>query len=219
MTKIKAAIIYYSSTGANYQLAQWAAEGAGQAGAETRIRKVAELAPENAIAENAAWKKHADATRNVEEAALHDLEWADVIIFSAPTRYGNLPAQMKQFLDSTGPLWASGKLANKVVTAMSSAMNVHGGQEATILNLYTTMYHWGALVVTPGYTNPVLYSTGGNPYGTSVSVDDKGNMKENVKEAVLHQARRAVTVALWIRKGSTNNESVNEDQYQELAQV
>jgi NAD(P)H dehydrogenase (quinone) len=219
MNKIKAAIIYYSSTGANYQLAQWAAEGAGQAGAEARIRKVAELAPDTAVAENPAWKKHADATKNVEVATLQDLEWADVIIFSAPTRYGNLPAQMKQFLDSTGPLWSAGKLANKVVTGMSSAMNVHGGQEATILNLYTTMYHWGALVVTPGYTNPVLFSAGGNPYGTSVSVDDKGNLKENVKEAVLYQAKRAVTVALWIKKGSTNNESVNEDQYKEMAQV
>lgn len=219
MDKIKAAIIYYSSTGANYQLAQWAAEGAGQAGAETRIRKVAELAPESAIATNAAWKKHADATRNIETAELHDLEWADVLIFSAPTRYGNLPAQMKQFLDSAGSLWISGKLVNKVVTAMSSAQNVHGGQEATILNLYTTMYHWGAIVVTPGYTNPVLYTTGGNPYGASVTVDDTGNMKENVKEAVLHQARRAVTVALWIKNGSTNHEAVGEDQYKELAQV
>lgn len=212
MEKIKAAVIYYSSTGANYQLAQWAIEGAEQAGAETRIRKVQELAPEKAIAANAAWQKHVQETREVTTASLEDLEWADVIIFSAPTRYGNLPAQMKQFLDLTGPLWAQGKLANKVVTAMSSAQNVHGGQEATILSLYTTMYHWGAIVVTPGYTNPILYSTGGNPYGASVTVDDKGNMKENVKEAVTYQAKRAVTVGLWLKKGSRNNELVREEE-------
>lgn len=213
MEKIKAAIIYYSSTGVNYKLAQWAAEGAEQAGAETRVRKVRELAPQEAIAANTAWKKHATETQHIAEVTFDDLEWADVYIFSIPTRYGNLPSQMKQFLDSTGPLWAEGKLANKVVTGMASALNLHGGQEATILNLYTTMYHWGAIVVTPGYTNPVLFSTGGNPYGTSVTVDDRGNMKEDVKEAVLHQAKRAVTIAMWIQKGSRNNESVNEEKY------
>lgn len=212
MDKIKAVVIYYSATGTNYQLAQWAVEGAEQAGAETRIRKVQELAAEKAIASNPSWKKHLQETQNVATASLEDLEWADLIIFSAPTRYGNLPAQMKQFLDLTGPLWAQGKLANKIVTAMSSAQNVHGGQEATILSLYTTMYHWGAIVVTPGYTNPVLFSTGGNPYGASVTVDDKGNMKEDVKEAVLHQAKRAAAVALWLKKGSRNNEPLAEEE-------
>ncbi|HEY0743112.1 MAG TPA: NAD(P)H:quinone oxidoreductase [Chryseosolibacter sp.] len=211
MDKIKTLIIYYSSTGANYQLAQWAAESANEVGSESRVRKVQELAPESAIAANPAWKKHSDGTKNIETATLKDLEWADVIVFSAPTRYGNLPAQMKQFLDSTGPLWAQGKLANKIVTAMSSAMNIHGGQEATILSLYTTMFHWGALVVAPGYTDPVLFTTGGNPYGASATVDDKGNMKEDIKPAVVHQVKRAISVALWIKKGSTNNESVNEE--------
>lgn len=215
MQKIKAAIIYYSSTGANHQLAHWATEGAEQAGAETRFRKVSELAPEQAIAANPAWKKHAGETKDIQTVTLEDLEWADVLIFSAPTRYGNLPAQLKQFLDSTGPLWNEGKLANKVVTAMSSAMNPHGGQEATILNLYTTMFHWGAIVVTPGYTDPVYFSAGGNPYGTSVSVDDKGNLKEDVKNAVIQQAKRAVTVAMWIQKGSRNGESVNENEYRD----
>jgi NAD(P)H dehydrogenase (quinone) len=211
MDKIKTLIVYYSSTGANYQLAKWADEGANELGSETRIRKVEELAPASAIASNAAWKKHSEATINVAIANLKDLEWADVIVFSAPTRYGNLPAQMKQFLDSTGPLWSQGKLANKVVTAMSSAMNVHGGQEATILSLYTTMYHWGALVVTPGYTDPVLFKTGGNPYGASVTVDDKGTLKEDVKPAVIHQVKRTITIAMWIKKGSTNNEHVDEN--------
>jgi NAD(P)H dehydrogenase (quinone) len=215
MQKIKAAIIFYSSTGANYQLAQWASEGAEQAGAESRIRKVKELAPDSAINSNPAWKKHHEESQRLDIASVEDLEWADVIIFSAPTRFGNVPAQMKQFLDLAGPLWAEGKLANKIVTAMSSAENPHGGQEATILSFYTTMYHWGAIVVTPGYTDPVLFQAGGNPYGTSVSVDKKGKMKEDVKQAVLHQAKRAVNVALWLKKGSTNNESVNEDEYKD----
>lgn len=210
MDKIKTLIVYYSSTGANFQLAKWADESAGQVGSDTRLRKVQELAPQSAIASNPAWKKHVDATKDIAVAELKDLEWADVIVFSAPTRYGTLPAQMKQFLDSTGQLWSQGKLANKVVTAMSSAMNVHGGQEATILSLYTTMYHWGALVVAPGYTDPVLFKTGGNPYGASATVDDKGNIKEDIRPAVEHQVKRAITIAMWIKKGSTNNESVDE---------
>jgi NAD(P)H dehydrogenase (quinone) len=209
--KIKTLVVYYSATGANYQMAQWAEEASNNTGAETRLRKVNELAPESAINQNEAWKKLVGKTKHVLAATLDDLEWADVIIFSAPTRFGNLPSQMKQFLDSTGPLWSQGKLANKIVTAMSSAMNSHGGQEATILSLYTTMFHWGAIVVTPGYTDQVVAAAGGNPYGTSVTVSQNGEMKEEVKQAVLHQTKRAVMVALWLKKGSHNNESVNED--------
>lgn len=98
---------------------------------------------------------------------------------------------------------------------MSSAKNVHGGQEATILHFYTTMYHWGAIVVAPGYTNPVTSSAGGNPYGASVSVDENGKMSHDVREAVLHQARRAVTVGMWIKKGSSNGESLKDDRLHE----
>jgi NAD(P)H dehydrogenase (quinone) len=213
MQKIKTLIVYYSATGTNYQLAQWAEEGSTQVGSETRLRKVNELAPESAINQNENWKKHVAKTQHVSVATLEDLEWADAIIFSAPTRYGNLPAQIKQFIDSTGPLWKQGKLANKIVTGMSSAMNPHGGQEATILNLYTTMFHWGAIVVTPGYTDQSINAAGGNPYGTSVTVPKPGEMKEDVKQAVLHQTKRALMVALWLKKGSHNNESVNEDQF------
>jgi NAD(P)H dehydrogenase (quinone) len=209
MHKIKVAIIYYSSTGTNYQLAQWAAEGAEQQGAEVKIVKVKELAPVEAINTNPAWKAHLEATAKVPEASMEDLEWADVYVFSTPTRYGNLPAQMKQFLDATGQLWQAGKLANKIATGMSSAINPHGGQEETILALYTTMYHWGCIVVAPGYTNKVLYAAGGNPYGTSVAVDTKGKMQTDVQDAVRYQAQRAVTVAQWIKKGSSENEKDN----------
>jgi NAD(P)H dehydrogenase (quinone) len=112
-----------------------------------------------------------------------------------------MAAQMRQFLDTTGGLWFQGKLANKVVSAMSSAQNPHGGQEATILSLYTNMYHWGAIVAAPGYTDPVTFGAGGNPYGTSVTVDPEGKMVEDVKEAVKYQAKRTVTVAQWVKEG------------------
>lgn len=202
MANVKLAVIYYSSTGTNHQLAKWAEEGAKEAGAEVKVLKVPELAPRSAIESNSLWKAHADATEDVPEAKSEDLEWADAIIFRVPTRFGNVASQMKQFLDLQGGLWAQGKLANKVVSAMSSAQNPHGGQEATILALYTTMYHWGAIVAAPGYTDPVLYGAGGNPYGTSVSVDQDGNMVEDVKDAVKYQAKRTVTVAEWVKKGS-----------------
>ncbi|RST77450.1 NAD(P)H:quinone oxidoreductase [Siminovitchia acidinfaciens] len=202
MANVKLAVIYYSSTGTNHQLAKWAEEGAKEAGAEVRVLKVPELAPQSAIESNPLWKAHVEKTKNVPEAKSEDLEWADAIIFSVPTRFGNPASQMKQFLDLQGGLWAKGKLANKVVSAMTSAQNPHGGQEATILSLYTTMYHWGAIVAAPGYTDPVLFGAGGNPYGTSVSVDQDGNMVEDVKDAVNYQAKRTVTVAEWVKNGS-----------------
>jgi len=201
MEKIKLAIIYYSATGANYKLAQWAAEAAREAGADVRVVKAAELAPDAAIAANPAWKANYEATKDVPEASLDDLEWADAYIFSVPTRYGNAPAQIKQFIDTTGGLWYYGKLSNKVVSAMATAQNPHGGQEATILSLYYTMMHWGAIIAAPGYTDASLFAAGGNPYGVSATVDSDGNIKEDVKDAVMYQAKRTVTFAQWLKAG------------------
>ncbi|WP_102274828.1 NAD(P)H:quinone oxidoreductase [Cytobacillus massiliigabonensis] len=202
MTNVKLAIIYYSSGGTNHQLAKWAEEGAKEAGADVKVVKIPETAPQAAIESNPAWKAHSEATKDVQEATLNDLEWADAIIFSVPTRFGNIASQVQAFIDTTGGLWFHGKLANKVVSAMSSAQNPHGGQEATILSLYTTMYHWGAIVAAPGFTDPVTFAAGGNPYGTSVTVGQDGKMIEDVQAAVKHQAKRTVTVAEWVKKGN-----------------
>lgn len=205
MEDLKVAVIYYSSTGTNYQLARWAEDAAKEAGAkEVRVRKVKELAPKEAIKANKDWEKHLEETKDVQEASMDDLEWADAYIFSAPTRYGNLPSQMKQFLDSTGGLWFSGKLANKVVSGMTSAQNVHGGQEATLLSLYKTMHHWGAIVAAPGYTDEAIFSAGGNPYGVSVTAG-KDNLNQQIKAAVTHQVKRTLQLAKWIQAGSTSS--------------
>lgn len=109
---------------------------------------------------------------------------------------------MKQFLDILGGIWAEGKMANKVASAMTSAQNPHDGQEATILALYASMMHWGAIIVPPGYTDQTIFAAGGNLYGASVSVDQEGNLAEDVQAAVKHQAKRTVTVAEWVKKGS-----------------
>ncbi|NLK43389.1 MAG: NAD(P)H:quinone oxidoreductase [Tissierellia bacterium] len=201
MEKVKLAVIYYSATGINYQLAKMAEEGGIEAGAEVRVLKVPELIPEEVINNNPGMKANADATKDVPVATGEDLVWADAIIFSVPTRFGNLASQMKNFIDMQGGLWAEGKLMNKVVSAMSSAQNPHGGQEATIKALYTSMMHWGAIIVAPGYTDPSIFAAGGNPYGTSVTQGQDGRMVEDVKDAVKHQAKRTVEVARWIKMG------------------
>jgi len=195
MANVKLSIIYYSSTGTNYQMARWAEEAAKEAGAEVRLVKAAELAPMAAIESNPAWKSHVEETKDIPEASADDIEWADAIIFSMPTRFGNMPSQMKQFIDTQGGLWGAGKTVNKVVSAMSSAGNPHGGQEATILSLYTAMAHWGAIIVPPGYTDDALYGAGGNPYGTSVTQGQDGKMVEDVQAAVKHQAKRTIDIA------------------------
>ncbi|TRZ38142.1 NAD(P)H:quinone oxidoreductase [Niallia circulans] len=202
---VKLAIVYYSSTGTNYQLAQWAAEGAQESGADVTIYRVEETAPQSAIEGNPAWKAHVEETKDLPVITSDAIVDADAIIFSTPTRFGNVASQMKQFLDTTGGIWAQGKTVNKVVSAMTSAQNPHGGQEATILSLYTTMYHWGAIVVTPGYTDESLYAAGGNPYGTSVSVNQNNEIvggKDVYKKAAQYQAKRVVTVAEWVKKGN-----------------
>ncbi|MBO0587235.1 NAD(P)H:quinone oxidoreductase [Sporosarcina sp. E16_8] len=202
MTKTKTAIVYYSSGGTNYQLAQWAAEAAEAAGSEVRLMKVAETAPQAAIDSSPGWKANAEATKDVPVATGEDLEWADAIIFSVPTRFGNVPGQIQSFFDTLGGFWFQGKLANKAVSAMSSAQNPHGGQEATILSLYTTMYHWGAVVAAPGYTDAVTFAAGGNPYGTSVTVGQDGKIADDegvIKAAVAHQAGRTVKVGAALK--------------------
>lgn len=190
------AIIYYSSTGTNYKMAKWAVEGAKQAGAsDVRLLKLPETAPEGAIDSNPAWRAHVDATKDIPTVTLEDLEWADAIIWSVPTRFGNVPSQFQNFIDTTGGLWFQGKLANKVVSAMASAGNANGGQEVTVHSIYTTMYHWGAIVTAPGFVDQSAYAAGGNPYGTSATVSQEGEIVEQVEEAVKAQARRTTEVA------------------------
>lgn len=200
MSKVNLAVVYYSMGGTNVQLAKWAGEAAEESGADVRILKVPELAAQSVIDGNPAWKATVENTKDIPEVSADDIEWADAIIFSTPTRFGVMASQMKQFLDTQGGLWATGKTVNKVVSAMSSAQNPHGGQEATILSLYTAMMHWGAIIAAPGYSDESIFAAGGNPYGTSVTVGENG-MVEDVEAAVKHQAKRTIQVAAWVKAG------------------
>lgn len=197
----KVAIIYYSATGTTYELAKAIEVGAQQAGAETKLLKVKELAPEEAIKSNQGWANHFEAVREEPEAQLADLEWADAIVFGTPTRYGLPSAQLKQFIDTTGGLWFQGKLANKVCSSFASASTVHGGHETTINNLNTTFYHWGAIIVSPGYLDPVQFQMG-NPYGVSFT-SNNGELKpdETAINAARFQGRRVAEIAAQFLRG------------------
>lgn len=192
MEKTKLLIVYYSQTGHNFQMAKWAQEAAEKAGAEVRLRKVKELL--DTSNPNPGWKKYLEDSKDVEEATSEDLIWADAILLSSPTRFGGMASQMKFFIDRQGGVWAQGKLANKVVSAMTSAQNDHGGQEQTIRSLYTVVMHWGAIIVPPGFTDDSIYKAGGNPYGTSGTATHEG-FTNDLEDAVKHQALRLVEVA------------------------
>ncbi|GAB3141521.1 NAD(P)H:quinone oxidoreductase [Microbispora hainanensis] len=198
---VKVAVIYYSATGSVHSLARAVAEGAVSAGAEVRLRRVAELAPDSAIDQNPSWRRHADAAATVTEASVEDLAWADAFAFGTPTRFGTPAAQLKQFIDQAGGLWREGKLADKPVTAFTSAYNRHGGGEATILSLANVFYHWGALIVPTGYTDPAVYAAGGNPYGTSMTGPAADGPDTATLEAARHQGRRLARIAIRLLEG------------------
>jgi len=189
-------IAYYSATGHVHALAKALAEGAGSAGAEARLRPVEELAPEMLISQNQAWGRHRSEVNDEPTASLEDLEWADGIAFGTPTRFGNVAAQLKMFLDQAGELWQEGKLINKVVTAFTSSQTVHGGQESTILALNNTFYHWGAIVLPLGYTVAEVFNSGGNPYGASYTSGTRvGEPDADTVAVAVAQGRRLARVA------------------------
>ncbi|QJS99016.1 NAD(P)H:quinone oxidoreductase [Streptomyces asoensis] len=199
MEPVNVAVIYYSSTGTVHALAQAIVEGAQKAGAGVRLRKVRELAPPEAVEANPAWAQHLKDSAGVAEATLDDLGWADAVLFGTPTRFGNAASQLKAFIDTAGPLWQQGRLAGKVCSAFTSSGTAHGGQESTLLALSNTFYHWGGIIVPPGYTDPIQFRTG-NPYGTS-HVAGAGAPGDEVLQAARHQARRVVDTAAALKAG------------------
>lgn len=198
----KVAIIYYSQTGTTHLLAQAVEQGASEAGAETRLLKVKETAPDEVWSKNPAWKQHREETADVREATNDDLVWADAIIFGSPTRYGLPAAQLKNFLDQTGGLWAKGALTNKVGSSFTSTATSHGGQEATILAMNTAFYHWNMLIVAPGYADPIQFQAG-NPYGASfTSNNGELDPDETALASARFQGKRVVEVTTQFLNGA-----------------
>lgn len=190
---VKLTIAFYSTYGTNHQMAEIAAAAATAAGAEVRLRRIAETAPAEVVASQDAWKAQVERASGIPAVSADDMEWANAYLFVTPTRFGSAPSQVRAFIDTLGGLWFQGKLANKAISAMTSAQNPHGGQEATTLGLYTTFLHWGAIIVAPGFTDPSIFAAGGNPYGYSHTQGKEFGDAE--KAAISHQATRLVQVA------------------------
>ncbi|MGW1888597.1 flavodoxin family protein [Streptomyces sp. NPDC001970] len=198
-TPVKLAIVYYSSTGTITEIAKELRDAGVKAGAEVRLVKAAELAPRSAIESNPAWAANHAATADIPEAIPEDVEWADAVLFGSATRFGNLSSQLKQFIDTLGGLWAQGKLADKVYSGFTSSATLHAGQETTLQALYTSVHHFGGIVVAPGFTDPVKFADG-NPYGTShVDAQGANPVDDTTRAAARVQAERVVKIAAQLK--------------------
>jgi len=177
----KVLVLYYSSYGHIETMAQAVAEGARSAGAEVVIKRVPELVPD-AVAKASNFK--VDQAAPV--ATVDELPDYDAIVFGVPTRFGNMAAQMKNFLDQTGGLWFAGKLVGKVGSVFASTATQHGGQESTILSTHTVLLHQGMVIVGLPYTwagqMKLDEVTGGSPYGATTIAGADGSRQPSTNE-------------------------------------
>ncbi|MFA5957105.1 NAD(P)H:quinone oxidoreductase [Hyphomicrobium sp.] len=179
MTKVL--VLYYSSYGHIEKMAESVAAGAREGGAEVTIKRVPELVPEDV-----AKAMHFKLDQAAPIATVDELPNYDAIIVGVPTRFGNMPAQMKNFLDQTGGLWFGGKLIGKVGSAFSSTATQHGGQESTILSTHTVLLHHGMVIVGLPYSfqgqMDVKEITGGSPYGATTIAGGDGSRQPSANE-------------------------------------
>jgi NAD(P)H dehydrogenase (quinone) len=177
----KILVLYYSSYGHIETMAQAVAEGAKSAGATVDIKRVPELVPEAT-----AKASHFKLDQAAPVATVDELPNYDAIIFGVPTRFGNMAAQMKNFLDQTGSLWFNGKLIGKVGSVFTSTATQHGGQESTILSTHTVLLHHGMVIVGLPYAwqgqMRVDEITGGSPYGATTIAGGDGSRKPSANE-------------------------------------
>jgi len=204
----KVQIIFYSMYGHIYRMAEAVAEGARQVpGVEVDLYQVAELVPDAALERTGAAKARA-AFAHVPIASASRLPDADAIIFGTPTRFGNMCAQMRNFLDQTGGLWAKGALIGKVGSVFTSTGTQHGGQETTIASVHFTLLHHGMIIVGVPYSEPGLSNmseiTGGSPYGAGTLAGTDGSRVPSANELQIArtQGRRVADIAERLKVGS-----------------
>ena len=192
----KVLVLYYSTWGHIEQMAYAAAEGAREAGAEVVVKRVPELVP-SYIAEQAHYKLDQPAAI----ATVEELPEYDAIIFGTPTRFGNMTAQMKNFLDQTGALWAQGKLVGKVGSVCTASATQHGGQESTLLTFHPVLLHHGMVVVGLPYAFAgqmgVTEVMGNSPYGASTIAGGDGSRQPSEVElaGARYQGRHVAEIA------------------------
>ena len=194
-------IVYYSMYGHIRRMAEAVMEGASNvSGAAVRIYRVPETLPEEVLIKMGALEAQ-KAQANVPVCKVEDLVSADAIIFGTPTRFGNMCGQMRQFLDSTGGLWAKGALVGKVGSVFTSSATQHGGQESTILSFHITLLHQGMIIVGLPYSFAgqmrIDEMTGGSPYGASTIAggDGKRMPSENELDAARFQGKHVAEIA------------------------
>ncbi len=197
---MKILVVFYSMYGHTHRMAQAIAEGAREVpGAVVELRRVPETVPDPLLEAAGAYKAQ-KAFAEVPLVTLADLEWADGIVFGTPTRYGNMTGQMRQFLDTTGGLWARGALVGKVGSVFTSSATQHGGQESTILGFHVTLLHHGMILVGLPYTfqgqSRLDEITGGSPYGASTITGSDGKRwpSENELSGARFQGRRVAEI-------------------------
>jgi NAD(P)H dehydrogenase (quinone) len=177
----KVLVLYYSSYGHIETMAGAIAEGARSARASVDIKRVPELVPADV-----AQKSHFKTDQAAPVASVDDLANYDAIIVGTPTRFGNMTAQMKNFLDQTGGLWATGKLVGKVGSVFTSTATQHGGQESTILSTQTVLLHHGMVIVGLPYAwqgqMTLAEISGGSPYGASTIAGGDGSRQPSANE-------------------------------------
>jgi NAD(P)H dehydrogenase (quinone) len=192
----KVLVLYYSSYGHIEKMAGAVADGAREGGAEVTVKRVPELVPED-VAKKSGFKL--DQVAPV--ATVDELADYDAIVLGVPTRFGNMPAQMKSFLDQTGGLWAKGKLVGKVGSVFTSTATQHGGQESTILSTHTVLLHHGMVIVGLPYAfqgqTKIDEVTGGSPYGASTIAGGDGSRQpsENELAGAKFQGRHVAGIA------------------------
>ncbi|MFD2615073.1 NAD(P)H:quinone oxidoreductase [Paenibacillus gansuensis] len=184
-------IVYYSAYGHVFEMAQAAADGAREVpGAEVRIVKVPEFKEVyDSMSGQDYYVKAQKAQKDIPEVTNEDLEWADGILWGVPTRYGIMPAQMKQVLDSAGSVWSQGKLEGKAAGVFTSTGSIHGGQETTALTTFVALMHFGMIYVGLPYgENPEQMTTdgiGGSPYAASTVAGPKGERQPSQPELTM----------------------------------
>jgi NAD(P)H dehydrogenase (quinone) len=181
----KVQVIFYSTYGHVWRLAEAVAEGARSAGATVELLRVAETLPDDVLAKMGATEAQ-KAFAHVPVADARRLQEADAIVLGCPTRYGAAPAQMRAFLDNTGGQWVSGALIGKVGSAFTSTASQHGGQETTLLTVSTFFFHMGMVIVGVPYSAKELLNldeiSGGTPYGASTIAGPKGERQPTANE-------------------------------------
>jgi len=198
---MKILVLFYSTYGHVYRLAQAIADGAHEVpGVDIVIKRVPETLPPAVV--KAMGATEAQMTfADVPIAGIDDLSEADAVVFGTPTRFGNMAGQMRQFLDATGGLWAQGKLVGKVGSVFTSSATQHGGQESTILSFHTTLLHHGMVIVGLPYTfkgqTRIDEITGGSPYGASTIAGSQGERRasDNELAAARFQGRHVAQIA------------------------